>query len=61
MQRGIIRRDDPQKLMSSFRAMEEGLLNWMIAYPKSEEALIKEIWADLWLGLKERTDGNEGS
>ena len=56
MQRGIIRRDDPRKLMSSFRAMEEGLLNWMIAFPESEEGLVKEIWVDLWLGLKERTD-----
>lgn len=61
MQKGIIRRDDPAKLTSSFRAMEEGLLNWMIAYPKSEEGMIKEIWVDLWLGLKERTDSNEDS
>lgn len=59
MQQGIIRQDDPYKLMSSFRAMEEGLLNWMIAYPESEEGLVKEIWVDLWLGLKERTDNNE--
>jgi AcrR family transcriptional regulator len=59
MQRGMIRQDDPRKLMSSFRAMEEGLLNWMIAYPESEEGLVKEIWNDLWLGLKERTDSNE--
>lgn len=59
MQRGLIRRDNTAKLMSSFRAMEEGLLNWMIAYPESEEGLVKEIWVDLWLGLKERTDRNE--
>jgi len=61
MQRGLIRQDNPYKLMSSFRAMEEGLLNWMIAFPGSEEGLVKEIWFDLWLGLKERTDNNEDS
>jgi AcrR family transcriptional regulator len=56
MQRGIMRQDDPEKLVSSFRAMEEGLLNWMIAFPKSEEGLVKQIWMDLWLGFKERGD-----
>ncbi|MCX5780152.1 MAG: TetR/AcrR family transcriptional regulator [Firmicutes bacterium] len=59
MQRGLIRRDNPYKLMSSFRAMEEGLLNWMIAFPGSEEGLVKEIWVDLWLGMKERGDNFE--
>lgn len=59
MQQGIIRTDDPGKLMSTFRAMEEGLLNWMIAFPKSHEELVKELWVDLWLGFKERAERNE--
>ncbi|MGE5390838.1 MAG: TetR/AcrR family transcriptional regulator [Deltaproteobacteria bacterium] len=56
MEKGIIRRDDPAKLMFTFRAMKEGLLNWMIAIPKSEEDWIREVWKDFWLGFKARPD-----
>jgi AcrR family transcriptional regulator len=59
MRCGIIRQNDSSKLVSSFRAMEEGLLNWMIAYPEAEEGLVKEIWGDLWLGFKERNESDE--
>lgn len=59
MRQGIIRKNDPIRLMMSFRAMKEGLLNWMIAIPKAEESWAAEFWTDYWLGIKERSDSNE--
>ncbi|WP_054697019.1 TetR/AcrR family transcriptional regulator [Syntrophomonas palmitatica] len=59
MEEGIIRRDDPAKLMFTFRAMKEGLLNWMIATPKSEEEWIRAVWKDFWLGFRARSDFEE--
>ncbi len=59
MEQGIIRRDDPAKLMFSFRAMREGLLNWMIAMPRSEEEWIRAVWKDFWLGFKARPGTEE--
>lgn len=59
MEQGIIRRDDPAKLMFSFRAMREGLLNWMIATPRSEEEWIRTVWKDFWLGFRARPDSED--
>lgn len=59
MERGIIRRDDPAKLMFSYRAMREGLLNWMITIPHSEEEWIRDVWKDFWLGFKARPESEE--
>lgn len=59
MEQGIIRRDDPAKLMLSFRAMREGLLNWMIGMPRSEEEWIRAVWKDFWLGFKARPGSEE--
>lgn len=61
MEQGIIRRDDPAKLMLSFRAMREGLLNWMIAMPRSEEEWIRSVWKDFWLGLNASPTADESS
>lgn len=57
MEQGVIRRDDPAKLMFSYRAMREGLLNWMITLPHAEEEWIREVWKDFWLGFKARLGG----
>ncbi len=59
MEQGIIRKDDPAKLLFSFRAMREGLLNWMIAIPTSEEEWIRAVWKDFWLGFKARPSTEE--
>jgi len=59
MEQGIIRKDDPAKLMFTFRAMKEGLLNWLIAIPKSEEEWVREVWKDFWLGFKARPGTEE--
>ena len=59
MRQGIIRKDDPARLMMFFRAMKEGLLNWMIAIPKAEETWAAEFWVSFWLGIKERSEEYE--
>ena len=59
MKEKILRKDDPKKLVLSFRAMRDGVLNWMFVIPQSTEEWAKELWIDFWLGVKERSDKYE--
>ena len=57
MQRGIIRRDIPSKMLVSYRAMRDGLLLWMRIVPELSGEWIEVFWKDFWMGLQERKDG----
>jgi AcrR family transcriptional regulator len=59
MQKGILRKDHPKKLVMSYRAMRDGVLNWMYVIPESNDEWAKELWIDFWLGIKERNDTYE--
>jgi AcrR family transcriptional regulator len=54
MQRGIIRRDIPFKMLVSYRAMRDGLLLWMRIVPELSGEWIEVFWKDFWLGISER-------
>lgn len=55
IKQGRLRDDCPKKMSWSFRVMREGILNWMMMFPKlRREELIKAFWTDLWLGLKKQ-------
>lgn len=56
MQKGIIRRDIPAKVLVSYRAMRDGLLLWMRIVPELTGEWIEVFWKDFWLGIKERND-----
>ncbi|HWP96124.1 MAG TPA: TetR/AcrR family transcriptional regulator [Syntrophomonadaceae bacterium] len=56
MQRGIIRRDIPSKMLISYRAMRDGLLLWMRIVPELSGEWIEVFWKDFWLGIQERKD-----
>ncbi len=55
MQKGIIRRDIPSKMLVSYRAMRDGLLLWMRIVPELSGEWIEVFWKDFWLGLQERS------
>ncbi len=54
MDSGVLRQDDPMKMVLSFRSMCEGLLNWMLVIKGFKEEWIEDIWRDLFLGMKRR-------
>jgi Transcriptional regulator len=55
IEQGQLRNGSPLIMSWSFRAMREGIINWMMMAPElRKEELIKAYWTDLWLGLKKR-------
>jgi|GEM_PF-332258 len=60
MQRGIIRRDIPSKMLMSYRAMRDGLLLWMRIVPELSGEWIEVFWKDFWLGIEERSAYGDG-
>lgn len=55
IEQGKLRNGSPLIMSWSFRAMREGIINWMMMAPElRKEELIKAYWTDLWLGLKKR-------
>ncbi|MHB8126260.1 MAG: TetR/AcrR family transcriptional regulator [Desulfitobacteriaceae bacterium] len=55
IEQGRLRDDCPLTMSWSFRAMREGIINWMMMAPElRKEEYIKAYWTDLWLGLKKR-------
>jgi AcrR family transcriptional regulator len=55
IEQGQLRNGSPLTMSWSFRAMREGIINWMMMAPElRKEELIKAFWTDLWLGLKKR-------
>jgi AcrR family transcriptional regulator len=55
IEQGQLRNGSPLIMSWSFRAMREGIINWMMIAPElRKEELIKAYWTDLWLGLKKR-------
>jgi len=58
MQRGIIRRDIPSKMLVSYQAMRDGLLLRMRIVPELSGEWIEVFWKDFWLGIQERNEGS---
>lgn len=55
IEQGQLRNGSPLIMSWSFRAMREGIINWMMMAPElRKEEYIKAYWTDLWLGLKKR-------
>lgn len=53
-QQGVVRKDNSRKMVMSFRALSEGIINTMHIIPSFKQEWIKDFWSDLWLGLKGR-------
>jgi len=56
MRLGVIREDTVKKMVMSYRAMREGLLNWMMMIPEIKEQSIRAFWNDYWCGVKRREE-----
>lgn len=54
MDQGLIRKDHPERVYMSFRAMCEGVIYWMFVAKKIDDEHIEGIWNNLWLGLQRR-------
>lgn len=59
MQKGIIRRDIPSKMLISYRAMRDGLLLWMRIVPELSGEWIEVFWKDFWMGIQGRNELEE--
>lgn len=52
MEKGVIRKDNVAKMAFSYRALREGLVNWMLIIPELyKDEYIEGLWRDLWLGF----------
>jgi len=54
MEQGIIRKDDPQKKLWSFRAKVQGTVLMVCKAPELTDENIDDFWYDFWFGIIER-------
>ncbi|RKL65758.1 hypothetical protein CR203_19110 [Salipaludibacillus neizhouensis] len=53
IEKGVFRNGNPKQMALSFRIMMEGVFNYMMVVQEiSDDNFIRDLWTDLWLGLK---------